>query len=206
MTKREEIERLKCRVTTAEELIAEVRARAILKPDYHPDDVAFTQADRDAWGKMLNDSCAPSPESARIAELEAELAAVTAERDALQARIDAGERLGGRAKAAERKCCTLDFDLSIARQEIKGLTAERDALQAKIDAGTGVHFADVETALLIDRQPIAQDERKGERRKVQAPVTPKATVWRGDSWHRVERIGFDRRVTAGTVADRKVGK
>lgn len=91
-----------------------------------------------------------------------------------------------------------------ALDKLDAMTAERDALRARIEAGTVVYDGPTawwetpgpyskRTARLIDVQPIAADERKGERRKKVS-----------DTFHPIRRQPFnDRRRTLGTRADRK---
>jgi hypothetical protein len=96
-----------------------------------------------------------------------------------------------------------------ALDKLDAMTAERDALRARIEAGVvvwgsyqsgGLCFVgegardetDTHTALLIDAAPIAEDERKGERRK--ANMT--------SPYYRRKSYFNDRRRTPGTRADR----
>lgn len=130
------VERLERHMVTAEELLAEVRARAILKPDYHPDDVAFNPCGPQRVAELeegLADMTYQRDYNAGIwvdmklerDKLRDQLRAVTAERDALQAKLDAGVRVWG------------------------------DMFQGEHRFSNRKLCIDTHTALLIDRAPIA---------------------------------------------------
>jgi hypothetical protein len=105
---------------------------------------------------------------------------------------------------------------------IEELTTERDALQARIDAGVVVYgesehspvwwchkTTETHTARIIDRQLIAQDERKGDRRKEQTRCNSEFQYMRNGKWEGMSRNRLgknNRRRTPGTLADREAGK
>jgi hypothetical protein len=103
-------------INDLDDRVTRLEERAILKPDYHPDDVAFD-----------------NPRT-RIADLEREVERLTAERDALRARIEAGRVMYGNMYGHQNKFEMWTFE--------------------HVDT-------DTMTALLIDIAPIAADERRG---------------------------------------------
>lgn len=134
------------------------------------------------------------------------------QRDAARAEL---ERWKSRADAHEQ-----NYKAMLRR--VDEVVAERDALQARVDAGVRVwgswsvfavfggessrDSSDTHTALLIDARPIADaDERKGERRKViPARIRRDGFDYSMDydtPWM-TNRRKYDRRRTAGTIADR----
>jgi len=188
-------------------------------PDVDAPTVAELQADVERLKDLLHDR---NDENTKLrAELDAAKDATIVamqERNEEKARADA---LQARISALEAEC--------------ERLTAERDALQARVDAGTGamdivrrlIRVLETGSSVfcgsaihrdakkLINVQPVAADERKGEQRKGKERVYHSSFA--GGKYFDGERNGRsvygsadmrrkDRRRTLGTRKDRKVSQ
>ena len=147
-----------------------------------------------------------------VDRLRAELAEVRAERDNEEAKAACAREVASRAlqgltsSGYNFRGQRIREVADLAEMYLK-VKAERDALRARIDGGVDVTLTG-ETARLIDRQPIAQDERKGDRRRYKEETTcdeeSGIRYWFDKSHHiRDEQRTNDRRRTDGTMADRR---